>query len=152
LGELIQSKRDALSEIETELDRLAQQRTDSRILLELYDSVFKSNLDVSTMEVKDALSLSGAIGLGAKKARSAIVRARATSLFDLWKKTMEIEDYANLIKRVLGYEVSSHDVAAQKRYAALIERDAQVLRNRWSDFVRKKGAGPNDFTREGDEG
>lgn len=134
LGRVIQARRESLSEVETALAQVAKQRTDSRLVMETFDSVIKSSVEAHGLEIKTSFSLSGLVTLAAQRIKISIIKGRASSLFDLWKKTMQIKDYHHLVSRSLGYEITPVDVQAQIKYSTLVENQLATLRGRWDGF------------------
>lgn len=137
LGEIIQVRRDALSEVEGALTETFRHRTDSRVLLETFDSLIKSSVEAQELKVKTSLSLSGLVSLAAKRVKLLFIKGRASSMFDLWKKTLQIKDYHRLVSKTLGYEITPLDMEANKRYVSMIEKELGDTLTPWSAFIAK---------------
>jgi hypothetical protein len=126
LGELIQQKRDAISDVENELDRLAKKRTDGRVLMEFWDSIAKFEVKggmEGEIEFSTGANLAKLLGKSLGWVRSWIIRGRARSLFNIHRKALSIKSYDRLLNENFG--LSREDLEVQAKSLADYSTDVK---------------------------
>ena len=126
LGELVQQRRDTISDVENELDRLAKKRTDGRVLMEFWDSIAKFEVKGGTegeIEFSTGANLAKLLGKSLGWVRSWIIRGRARSLFDIHRKALSIKSYDRLLNENLG--LSREDLEIQAKSLADYSMDVR---------------------------
>jgi hypothetical protein len=108
LGELSQSYRDSVSDISTALDSVSKNRTDSNLVMELWEAVCDVNVkgNEGKLAVDTSLSLSGLLSKGFRWVEVQRVRARARLLFDVYKKAHQVKAYGSLVTKVFKTDPS----------------------------------------------
>jgi hypothetical protein len=105
IGELIQIRRDAVSDIEKELNAISSKRADGRRMMELWDAVAKIEVGRKEEEITfgTGANLQSLLTYSLKELRSLLVRGRAKNLFKLRKKFLSISGYDELLCKNFGF-------------------------------------------------
>jgi hypothetical protein len=126
LGELSQAYSDSVSDVVRELDRLKLKRTDSKLVLEMWEAVGETKLGEQGMnpDVQISLNLGALLSKGLKWFAVRRVKARARLLFDLYEKTLQIRNYGGLINDVFKVDQSrfSREMLLMGRIGATVDR------------------------------
>lgn len=134
LGEQFQAYQDSVADVVRELNRLQLKRTDSRLVLEIWDAVgeLKVAEQSSYPELQSSLNLGALLSLGIKGFKVLQVKARARQLFDLYNKTLQIRNYGNLLEKVFHVESKKlvNDIDKIEKLGTAIDKLASVNRNR----------------------
>lgn len=142
LGELCQAYRDAVLDVAAALNRLAARRTDSSLLLELWETVCE--LTTSSQEnrttIEPGLNLRALLTTGFRWVEIRRVRARARLLFDVYEKALQIRNYGSLIGRVFKTDAAELAKAAHvfENIGANIDSIVAVDRTRPWEGVNKQ--------------
>jgi len=108
VGELLQAYRDSVADVTRALDRLAAKRTDSKLVMELWDTTIQ--LGVSSKEdaiaAEPRLNLAALLGRGFRWLEDRRIRARARLFFDVYEKALQIRQYGHLVTRLFKTEES----------------------------------------------
>jgi hypothetical protein len=128
LGELSQIYRDAVSDVIAALDHIAAKRTDSSLLLELWDAVCEVKISSSKSDatLETGLNLGTLLTKGFKWLEVRRIRARARLLFDLYQKTLQIKSYGTLIGNVFKTDTREL-IRASKKFENLGKSIDQII-------------------------
>src|SRR5713226_268478 len=133
LGELSQAYKDSVSDVVRELDRLKFKRTDSKLVLELWEAVGETKLEEKGVDssVQVSLNLGTLLSKGIKWFTVRRIKAGARLLFDLYEKTLQIKNYGSLINSVFKVDASqfSRDAVIVEKIATTIDQLATVDRS-----------------------
>lgn len=130
LKELLDERWTAISEVSAAIDALGGQRTDSTLI----QGLIGGNIKVGDGNGGDSVSLDPAVSIGGlakvviQKVKGTVVKARASILFDVWSKALEISRYNTLSERRLGTAFPDRAILAYRSYANAVEGLIKPLR------------------------
>ena len=130
LKELLDERWTAISEVSAAIDALGGQRTDPTLI----QGLIGGNIKVGDGNGGNSVSLDPAVSIGGlakvviQKVKGTVVKARASILFDVWSKALEISRYNTLSERRLGTAFPDRAILAYRSYANAIEGLIKPLR------------------------
>ena len=92
LGELCQSYKDSVTDVSTALDSISAKRSDSSLVLELWETVCEAKVNGGEAKspIETGLNLGALLSKGFRWMEVQRVRARARLLFDIYKKALQV--------------------------------------------------------------
>lgn len=143
LTELSAAYKDSVEDVKAALSRISPTRTDSSLLMELWDAVaeVKTTSENGESKLAAGISLGALFSKGVRWFEFRRVKARARLLFDIYQKSMQIRNYGTLV-----CEVFKTDPALLRRAAdafegigAEVDRIAMINRaSSWGDAAPRR--------------
>jgi hypothetical protein len=110
--------------------------SDSLLIYDMLNTFLKVSASPTGADpgLSPSLSLSGLLTVLAKQVGKRTIVNRANAIFDLFKKTLRIKDYGNLLSKITSYRPSNADVRLIQKFGEETERC--LAAQRYSDFFK----------------